>query len=311
MTVAAASAASTEEAKKRSVVLTGGRGFVGRRLTAALVDANFHVFSVVRPGTSDLPDIPGLTWATLDDVCDVYDAVHPGVTINLATCYGHAGEVSDVIESNILLPIRMLEASSGLKNHLFINTDTFSAKPEFGYTHMAPYHRSKQSFLEWAKLPLIRRPDVKFVNARLEHVYGPGDGARKFVPHVIHALLRDESVALTPGDQVRDFVHVDDVVGAYLAIVAAEERLPAGLLEVEVGTGVGTTVRSFVELARTLCGSRSELLFGALPHRDGEIMMSVANALGQALIGWTAGHAPESGLRSTIMSILDQSRRDA
>lgn len=303
--------ASSGKSGKRSVVLTGGRGFVGKRLTAALTNAGFHVFSVVRPGSSALSEVPGLTWILSGDAAGIYDAHRPEATIHLATCYGHSGQVSDVIESNILLPMRLLEASAGIADHLFVNTDTFFAKPRFGYTHMAAYVKSKQAVLAWAELALKIRPQVRFVNARLEHVYGPGDGAAKFVPHVIDKLSANQPIAMTPGDQVRDFVHVDDVVGAYLAIIDAKERLPAGFVEIEIGTGMGTTLRSFVEQAKTICGSSSTLSFGALPHREGEIMASVADTAGLASIAWSARHTVESGLHDTIDATRRESSNDA
>ncbi|EDM2890084.1 CDP-abequose synthase, partial [Salmonella enterica subsp. enterica serovar Typhimurium] len=62
--------------------------------------------------------------------------------------------------------------------------------------------------------------DISFVNMRLEHVYGPGDGENKFIPYIIDCLNKKQScVKCTTGEQIRDFIFVDDVVNAYLTIL--------------------------------------------------------------------------------------------
>lgn len=230
------------------------------------------------------------------------EALHrhsPEAVIHLATCYGVGSTLGEVVESNVVTPLRLLESAASAGCGLFINTDTFFGKPEFDYQHMRPYIRSKDEFMRWAALA-CEHGGPKLVNARLEHVYGPGDGDQKFVPMVLHKLSAQEPIELTPGDQLRDFVHVDDVAAAYLAVVDMHARLGRGTTELGVGTGTPHSVREFVETAKLLAGSSSVLHFGAKPHRPGEIQRSVANLDGLRALDWRPLHDLKSGIRATL-----------
>ena len=80
--------------------------------------------------------------------------------------------------------------------------------------------------------------------ARLFYLYGPGEDPRRLVASIIRSLLRSESVAISPGEQVRDFLHVDDVAAAIAHIAEGELTGP-----VNVGSGIPVTV---AHLARTV-----------------------------------------------------------
>jgi nucleoside-diphosphate-sugar epimerase len=148
------------------------------------------------------------------------------------------------------------------------------------------------------------------VNVPLEHFYGPGDDRTKFVSSMIERLLSPErSIALTAGDQLRDFIHVDDVVEAFMRIVercVVEARPPApptagGLLTFEIGSGSPVSIRDFMLLLRRLADRPDVTLdFGALPYRPNEAMRSAADMAMMAALGWTPSVGLEDGLRRTL-----------
>jgi UDP-glucose 4-epimerase len=102
--------------------------------------------------------------------------------------------------------------------------------------------------------------------ARLFGVYGPGEAAHRLVPFLISKLRRDERVALSDGQQVRDFIHVDDVVSILWTYATLEG---AGDALVNIGTGTGVSVRHVCEeVARAMNRSCALLDFGAYPRRQ-------------------------------------------
>ena len=107
---------------------------------------------------------------------------------------------------------------------------------------------------------------------------------------------------MTPGDQTRDFIYVDDVVDAILRIIENSHKFDVGYFDFEIGTGIATPLRDFIKTAHTLCGSKTELLFGALPYREGEIMHSVANLNNLFNLGWRPKYSYYEGLVKTISS---------
>jgi nucleoside-diphosphate-sugar epimerase len=230
----------------------------------------------------------------------------PQAVIHLATAYGYDGNFVDVIESNILMPSRLLNLCGASGCNHFINTDTFFAKSAFEYPHLKEYIQSKRDFINWANMACRANPKLRFSSMRLEHVYGEGDRPKKFVPDLISRLQKNQlEIPLTLGNQKRDFIHVNDVAMAYACVLKNEGELAFGITEYEVGTGFGITLRSFVETARNVTRSSSLLCFGALPHRDGEIMSSIANPHQLIELGWQPQTSLIDGLHRTVSANHD------
>ena len=169
---------------------------------------------------------------------------------------------------------------------------------------MNGYVRSKKIFYQLA-VKFAKTHQCSFVNIRLEHIFGPGDGELKFTTSIIRKLLDDvPEIKLTSGEQLRDFVYVDDVVKAYLKIISSIGVMENfGVRCFEVGTGRAHSVRDFVITARRIIGSKSNLLFGALPYRENEIMYSKANLDALTGLGWNSTVKLEEGLKKVISSM--------
>jgi nucleoside-diphosphate-sugar epimerase len=287
-----------------TIALTGGTGFVGRALLDELLRVGHNVVALnrrVEPRA--LPSHKRLSWvsqSTLEDdlMSRRFDAV-----VHLATVYGQGVNCSQIIETNVKLPLRLLEYACFGGCSFFINTDTFFAKPQFNYPHMLPYIQSKRDLLTWLTISASATTDLKIVNARLEHVYGFGDSQQKFVPYIFNKLVFNDSIDLTPGEQRRDFIHINDVVAAFMAIIKSAARIPAGIFEVEIGLGASDSVRDFVELARKISNSKSKINYGALKYREREIMESCANIKALVDLGWSSSVNLSDGIGLTLRQL--------
>jgi len=139
------------------------------------------------------------------------------------------------------------------------------------------------------------------VTVRPFQVYGPGQPAHTLVPAAIRAALAGKDFPMTPGEQGRDFVYVDDVVDGMLAAAAAPDIEGHSL---DLGTGRVYLVRQVVERIWAMTGARGRVLAGDLPYRSGTVMRLGADADRTAwLTGWRARVALEEGLRRTIETI--------
>jgi nucleoside-diphosphate-sugar epimerase len=103
---------------------------------------------------------------------------------------------------------------------------------------------------------------------------------------------------MTPGDQIRDFIYIDDVVSALLAIIDVATNLPAWS-QFDIGTGEGIALREYVELARLETGSRTELRT-TLKYRPSDLTPLVANVNDLFAIGWRPGVSIATGIRQTV-----------
>jgi len=286
-------------------MLTGASGFVGRHVARCLRINGYRVAGLLRQTAAG----PGMAanecdvWLKPSDLSSTIPQGQWHAMVHLATTYGYDGRFSDVLESNLLLPAKLFDFCRASGCELFVSTDTFFGKPQFKYPHLRAYVQSKRELLRWAELATTVQPELRFVNLRLEHVFGELDGPRKFVPDLLERLQQNQAeIALTPGDQVRDFIYVGDVAQAFSFVLQNRDLLPAGVTEYEVGTGVATPLCEFVETARTVTSSQSRLNFGALPHRHEEIMYSVAETQGLMTLGWQATTSLVDGLRLTAMA---------
>ncbi len=118
-----------------------------------------------------------------------------------------------------------------------------------------------------------RSENVQLAWARLFFLYGPHEQAGRLVPSVVRSLLRGESVATTSGEQVRDFLHVDDVACALAALLESAVTGP-----VNIASGRGTRVRELVEEIARQIGAPELVRRGELPDRPDEPAVLVGNS---------------------------------
>jgi nucleoside-diphosphate-sugar epimerase len=129
---------------------------------------------------------------------------------------------------------------------------------------------------------------------RLFFPYGPGDGPQRFLPALRRSLAAGEPIAITAGTQIRDFIHVEDVAGALVALLTSSVTGP-----VNIGTGEGVALRELALALATAQGADPKLLrFGALPICPGDPPCLVAD-VGRLRdeVGFTPSIAWREGVR--------------
>jgi nucleoside-diphosphate-sugar epimerase len=287
------------------ILITGGLGFLGSQLIIDLLNDGYKIIALHRrTNFSELLIHPNLTWVNFDFLQDQFKILEIDAVLHLATVYGKNEKSSVIIDSNIVLPIKILELAIKNNCKLFINTDSYFSKEQFKYKHMQTYVKSKFDFLNWAKILVNNCDKIKFVNFRIEHVYGPNDNFDKFVPFIMKKLAINENIYLTKGEQCRDFIFIKDVIDAYKTLLNSFIKVPESFIEVEVGTGILTSIYNFVVLAKEIMGSKSSLYFGALEYREDEIMSSIANNSSLISLGWKSNYTLKQGLKLTIFEDL-------
>jgi nucleoside-diphosphate-sugar epimerase len=132
--------------------------------------------------------------------------------------------------------------------------------------------------------------------------FGPGQRGELFVPSLIEACVTGSSIALTPGEQTRDFVYVEDVVSMLITLVTNPDR--AGGTVLNLASGVPRTVRDVGETIHRLVG-RGRLNWGGLPYRFDEAMNFYASMeRWQSLFGPPPHTAFDDAIQATIDAAL-------
>ncbi|MCU7242405.1 MAG: NAD(P)-dependent oxidoreductase [Microcystis aeruginosa WS75] len=131
---------------------------------------------------------------------------------------------------------------------------------------------------------------------RLFYQYGPMEDERRLIPGIISSLLRDEVVKTTKGEQIRDFLHIEDVASAIWAVAKSNV---SGV--VNVGSGQPVTVGQIALELGNLLGKTDLIHLGALPYRPNDPMFICANnELLRRKTDWTQKYNLTTGLKNTI-----------
>lgn len=284
----------------QTILVTGPTGYLGSHLVCALLAAG-HKVAILKRTASNIVRLgsclPRLAVFNIEDGLDLpfKSLGHVDAVIHTATCYGRNNEkVSDIFAANTVFPLQLLETAASFSASCFFNTDTIL------YKNLNAYSLSKYHFAEWGR-SFADAGKINFVNIKLEHMYGAGDDAGKFAAHVIRACLKNsDGLKLTLGEQQRDFIHIDDVVSAYLCLLENAGKIRQGFSEFCVGSGQSVTIRDFVNLVHRLTVSRIQLDFGAYPYRQHELMHSEADLSGLSALGWQCRYDLEAGLKQVI-----------
>ncbi len=288
---------------KRTVLLTGATGFLGSHLLAALVNEGYQLV-ILKRSTSDTWRIGHLLESVIAYDVDkrpiktAFEKQKIDVVIHTACHYGRNQDpMSDIVESNLMFALRVLEAAILFNADTFFNTDTLLPK------YLNTYSLSKHQFSEWLKQSSEK---LQCINLKLEHMYGPKDDKTKFVPWLLDQIINSrEEIKLTPGDQKRDFVYIDDVVSAYILLLNKTAMLPKWN-KFDVGTNQLVTVKEFIRSLQSVVKTRmginieKRLNFGAIPYRDGEIMEPVVNNSALIQMGWRPKMTIVDGLKEIL-----------
>jgi len=292
----------------KKILLTGANGFLGSHILKLLLKEGYHPILLLR-ATSDLWRIEEVldkcdTFIVNEveqNLKDVFEAHEIYGVIHTATEYGRDQPLSQLLKTNVIFPVELIE--HGLRSNIkvFINADTFFAKPQFKQTYLNNYTESKR-ILEKFLVQLSQ--DVLVCNLRLEHVFGENDSPQKFVTGIINKLNQNEKeILLTEGTQKRDFIYIEDAADAFIHVLKFADNKKE-YKEFQIGTGESISIRTFVEVVARITHSKSKLIFGALPTREGDIKDSFADISNLIALGWK----PKFDLQMAITNLLLQDK---
>jgi len=284
------------------VLVTGGPGFIGRRVVRALL-AEGHEVTVADLRAFGDPEVHSVT----GDLCDPgvpERAVRPGtdVIIHLAAVTSVLASVNDPVSThrlNVDVTARLLELARENEVGAFLLASTNAVTGNVGAAviseqtvlrPLTPYGATKAAgemlLGSYANCYGITGAALRFSN-----VYGPGMTEKdSFVPRLMRAARDGEGVQVRgDGTMLRDLVHVDDVVQGVLAAWRARYTGPLIL-----GAGQSVSVTEMVDTARRVTGAAIPVEY--VPVGNGEMPAVVVDISAARAIGYAPSHDLESGM---------------
>ncbi len=293
------------------VLLTGATGFIGSQLTQRLIAERHQVAIVVRPESkleilqAILPQIQVHVYdGSYASLVQALGLAQPELVIHLASLFlaqHNEEDVSRLIESNLKFPAQLLEAMSQLGIHHLINTGTsWQNYKNNEYKPVNLYAATKQAF-ESLLTYYVEAQGLKAVTLKLFDTYGPGDTRPKLLPLLKRAVNTGETLEMSPGEQMVDLVHVEDVMDCFIAAGVRLLKGEVSSTEVyAVCSGEHLSLKDLVGTLAQMTGKRLNVKWGVRQYRNREVMQPWTS--GGTLPGWSPRISLASGLREYIES---------
>ncbi len=298
----------------KRVLVTGGSGFLGRHVVAALDRRRPAAIVVPRKADYDL--------TRHADVLRVYHDARPDVVVHLAAVVGGIGanraSPGRFFYDNVMMGAMVMEQARLTGVAKFVGIGTICAYPKLapvpfresdlwnGYPEEtnAPYGIAKKMLLVQGQAYRAQY-GLDAIHLLPVNLYGPHDNFDPASSHVIPALIRKcleaveahlaEVVCWGSGRATREFLYVEDCAEA---IVLATERYDAAE-PVNIGAGFEISIRALAELIAQLVGFTGRLVFDA-SQPDGQPRRRLDVARAREAFGFTASTDFRAGLARTI-----------
>ncbi len=285
----------------QKVLVAGGAGFIGSHIVEKLVGSGHGVTVVDNFSTGRRENLPASVDVVQADICDtsamqkltsqatavIHLAAHVGIRDSFVLCAEDA-------RTNVLGTISLLQAcaESPVKKFIFASTmavyadrDSPEPVPESHPAEpLSPYGISKLAGEKFT-LVLCRQLGIQSLVLRYFNAYGPRQALNPYVGVItifIDKLLRGECPTVYgDGNQVRDFVAVEDV--AHATLLALESNISGEVLN--IGSGHGTSLNTVARLVLEKINPALSTVHE--PEQPGELRFSIADiAKARTMIGY-------------------------
>jgi GDP-L-fucose synthase len=299
----------------KRITVTGGAGFLGQHVVKRLESYGASVF-VPRQRDYNLVSLDACMRCLLEHPCDLL--------IHAAAYYGGIGinqsEPAKLYYTNLVMGANLMEAARLANVAKVVNIGTACSYPGYLEGHLkeqdlwgGPCHASVVNYGLTKKMLAVQGEAYKkqygldSIHLILTNLYGPGDSYNTERSHVVAALVRkwvEADLAKAPsievwgtGKPVREFIYVEDCADA---IVLAAEKYNDVALPLNIGTGIGTSIRELVETINSVTGFAGKIAWNADKPDGAMLKVLDVGRMKTALDGWAPPTSLKAGLAKTI-----------
>lgn len=299
-------------------LVTGANGFVGANLIRTLHGWGEEVHGIVRCEVGwrlrDLQSHKGPSFHVCDlreefVVLDLIDRIRPDVVFHCAAFGAYPfrdgkpfqNDSHVMVGTNVLGTLHILNAcaESGVDTVVYTGSSSEYGLSDVAMNEFQPMKPQELYGVTKACGTMLcqlysRVHGLRTVILRLFSVYGPWEEPSRLVPTLMRAAMEKVPARLFQKEAVRDFVYVEDVLGACMK--AAEGRGDPGAVY-NVGSGQESSVGSVARLVSRVAGGKEPIWVGAYRVEPRHWMADTTQA--RSGLGWTATTSLQEGLTKT------------
>lgn len=307
------------EIEKKRILITGASGFIGGNLIDTLKSV-FEDVTIAVISRSQLPSDLGVHHYSgditeRDFVRKVVMDFKPNVVYHLAAHKERSRNINSIADSlnvNLMGTLNLYQALLDLDELELVVT--IGTSDEYGAC-LSPYQETDienpMSFYGFSKLCATKLSqffhrvyEFPVVVLRPTIAYGPHQGMDMFIPSLIHSLIKEKSYNMTPGNQLRDFIYISDLVDVMIELMKAPKIYVGELFN--VGSGKVYRIKEIAELVANQLNKEPFLNIGAIAYREHETMeyrTSVEKI--KERMRWKPKVELKEGIRATIKYYSD------
>lgn len=291
----------------RSVLVTGANGFIGRHCLPLLAVKNYEIHAVGRNrSVSGLSDISWHQADLLQPGCStrLVQEVRPDWLLHLAWC-AVPGKFWETLENirwlRTSLELLSAFAESGGKR-MVVAGSCAEYGPDTGEclenkTPLTPstlYGTCKRALSDILSSPTFQAT-LSSACGRIFFLYGPSEAPSRVVAYVIKSLLKCQPALCSEGRDVLDFLHVDDVASAFVALLESDVRGP-----VNIASGIPIALSKVLQEIGKQIGRPELIHLGARANNSHNFRIWANTKRLTSEVGWTPRYDLSRGIAQTI-----------
>ena len=297
-----------------SILITGGGGFIGSHLAQIAAQMNFLVTCTVKQGSINYRHINDVEYLEVNFLDESQLRQSLGerkftYVVNLLGSISHKSFFdggTEIFGTHYLGTQNLISILDRTKLKKFIQ---IGSSDEYGDAHFPQHENLRESPQTPYSLGKVAATQLIQMLHRTENfpgmvlrpflIYGPGQSEQRLVPHVIIGCLKNRGIELSSGEQIRDFLFINDAVDAIIECLRNEKTSGEVL---NLGSGIGVSVRDLAISIREIIG-QGTLIFGSVnpSKRENKCLIS-SNEKITRLTSWTPSTNLQAGLIDTIES---------
>ncbi|MBA2525968.1 MAG: NAD(P)-dependent oxidoreductase [Pyrinomonadaceae bacterium] len=291
----------------KRVLLTGATGFIGRHCLPSLSASGYEVHAVSSKSQQKTSDVSWHQADLLDlsQVSGLLNSVRPTHLLHLAWDvtsgkYWKSSENFRWVQAGVHLSQEF--ASCG--GQRIVTAGTCAEYDwTYGYcserlTPILPttvYGACKHA-LQVMTDAFAEQSGMSAAWGRIFFLYGPHERPERVVSSVIRSLMRGEPARCSHGNQIRDFLYVQDVADAFVALLSSDVSGP-----INFASGSPIAVKEIIQNIAEKLGRPELVQFGALPSAPNDPYVLIADARRlREEVGWRSQYDLDQGLELTI-----------